>query len=265
MGVNANNVFIGAPDQSTTGAILSGPVLTDPDAPETIDDVDLSGLSDSGYVNEDGVTITPEDTTESIKDWSGAEIRRILTEFTGTIAWTHLELSAGAARNYFGDDNVMVTQATSSRGTLMRASLGKNELEVKRWVFKIKDGNKRLLVVVPRGQVASRGEIPLTATGAITLPVELATYPDENGQNIYIYTDDGVFSTSGPAKGNAAPGNVYDAEATVTAQDSTNAAKLTGLGYVANPLTAWTTGQKITVGTYQFNWTGTAWAAGAHA
>ncbi|QJD49827.1 hypothetical protein QDW19_gp12 [Microbacterium phage AvGardian] len=265
MGVNAANVFIGAPDQTTTGAILSGPPLAVGTAPAaTIDDVDLSGLTDSGYVNEDGVTITPEDSTESIKDWSGAEIRRILTEFTGTISWTHLELSAGAARNYFGDSNVSVTAATGSKGTLMRASLGKNELDVKRWVFKIKDGSRRLLVVVPRGQVTSRGEIPLNATGAITLPVELSTYPDAAGQNIYIYTDDGVFST-GPAKGNAAPGNVYPAEATVTAQDSTNAAKLAGLGYVANPTTNWTTGQKITIGAYQFNWTGTAWAAGAHA
>ncbi|UGL61824.1 major tail protein [Microbacterium phage Franklin22] len=196
MAVNANNVFVGAPDQSTTGAILSGPVTNVP-AADFIDDVDLASLTDSGYVNEDGVTITPEDTTESIKDWSGAEIRRILTEFTGTIAWTHLELSAGAARNYFGDDYVTVSAATSTQGTQMRASLGKNELDVKRWVFKIKDGDRRVLVVVPRGQITSRGEIPLTATGAITLPVELATYPDEDGQNIYIYTDDGVFSTGG--------------------------------------------------------------------
>lgn len=262
MGVNANNVFIGAPDQSTTGAILSGPVVTS--IPDSIDTVVLSGLVDSGYVNEDGVVITPEDTTESIKDWSGAEIRRILTEFTGTIAWTHLELSAGAARNYFGDDQVDVTPASSTHGTQMKASLGKNELDVKSWIFKIKDGDKRVLVLVPRGQVSSRGEIPLTSTGAITLPVELATYPDADGQNIYIFTDDGVYS-AGPAKGIAANGNVYAPEATVTAQDATNAAKLTALGYIASPQTAWTSGQKITVGTYQFNWTGSAWAAGAHA
>ena len=84
MGVNANNVFVGAPDQATTGAILSGPE-TDT-IPETIDDFVFTGLADSGYVNEDGVTLTPEDTTESIKDWSGSEVRRILTEFTGTIS-----------------------------------------------------------------------------------------------------------------------------------------------------------------------------------
>jgi hypothetical protein len=192
MAVNANNVFVGAPDQSVTGAILSGPVLTD--IPETIDELDFSGLTDSGYVNEDGVTITPEDSTESIKDWSGAEIRRILTEFTGTIAWTHLELSAGAARNYFGEDQVQVTPPSAEAGTRMRASLGKNELPTQAWYFKIKDGDRRVVVVVPRGQITSRGEIPLTATGAITLPVELATYPDADGQNIYIYTDDGIFS-----------------------------------------------------------------------
>lgn len=69
----------------------------------------------------------------------------------------------------------------------------------------------------------------------------------------------------GPDPASSTPGTVFPAEATVTAQDATNAAKLAGLGYVANPTTAWTAGQKITVGTYQFNWSGTAWAAGAHA
>lgn len=63
----------------------------------------------------------------------------------------------------------------------------------------------------------------------------------------------------------AVPGTTYPAESTITASDAPNAAKLSGLGYVASPPTAWTTGQKITVGTFDFNWTGSAWAAGAHA
>jgi hypothetical protein len=69
----------------------------------------------------------------------------------------------------------------------------------------------------------------------------------------------------GVTRGSASPGDVFPAEATVTASDATNAAKLAGLGYVADPTTPWTTGQKITVGTFDFNWSGTAWAAGAHA
>lgn len=192
MAVNANNVFVGSPDQATTGAILSG-VRTDT-IPETIDDFTFTSLEDSGYVNEDGVMITPEDSTESIKDWSGAEIRRILTEFTGTVTWTHLELSAGAARNYFGEDQVESVAATATSGTQTRNALGKHALPTKAWYFKVKDGDRRVVVLVPHGQITKRGEIPLTSTGPITLPVELATYPDSAGNNIYIYTDDGVFS-----------------------------------------------------------------------
>jgi hypothetical protein len=66
-----------------------------------------------------------------------------------------------------------------------------------------------------------------------------------------------------PVKGAAAPGDVFPAEPTVTASDAANAAKLAGLGFVAAPAAAWTTGQKITIGTFDFHRTGTAWAEGA--
>lgn len=68
-----------------------------------------------------------------------------------------------------------------------------------------------------------------------------------------------------PNRGAAAPGEIFPADPQITASDATNAAKLTGLGFVADPQSAWTAGQKITVGTFDFNWSGAAWAAGAHA
>jgi hypothetical protein len=52
---------------------------------------------------------------------------------------------------------------------------------------------------------------------------------------------------------------------TITASDGTNAARLGPLGFVANPQTAWTTGQGIAVMGFAFNWSGAAWAAGNHA
>ena len=190
MSVNSKNVFIGAPDQATTGAILTGPE-TDV-IPETIDDFVLTGLVDSGYVNEDGVTITPSETTETIRDWALNVIRRILTEFDGTLAWTHMEPSVAALKTYMGDDNVDVTAATAEHGTQVRAAIAGTVRPVKAWYFKLKDGERRALVFVPHGQVTERGEIPLTASAAVTLPVTLSTYPDAAGKSIYIYTDDGV-------------------------------------------------------------------------
>lgn len=73
---------------------------------------------------------------------------------------------------------------------------------------------------------------------------------------------DGCQSYGGPFRYAAMPGNVFISEPTVTAQDSTNAARLAGLGYVAVPGTAWTAGQFITVAGFRFSWTGTAWMAG---
>lgn len=192
MSVDSKNVFVGAPDQAVTGAIQTGPE-TDV-IPAGIDDFVFTGLDDSGYVNEDGVTITPTESTESIKDWALKTIRKILTEFEGTLSWTHLELSVGALKTYMGDDNVEVVAATTEHGTQTRSAIAGEQRPIKAWYFKIKDGARRVVVFVPHGQVTERGEIPLNASSAITLPVTLSTYPDTAGKNIYVYTDDGVVS-----------------------------------------------------------------------
>ena len=68
-----------------------------------------------------------------------------------------------------------------------------------------------------------------------------------------------------PNKAAVLPGDVF-ADSNITASDASNATELTTLGYVAaDAATAWSTGEKFTVNTYDFNWSGTAWAPGAHA
>lgn len=75
----------------------------------------------------------------------------------------------------------------------------------------------------------------------------------------------GCIALGGPFVSSAHPANVFPADADITASDAPNAAKLAGKGYLASPSTAWTVGQKITIGAFDFNWSGAAWAAGAHA
>ena len=62
----------------------------------------------------------------------------------------------------------------------------------------------------------------------------------------------------------ATAGDAFSADPDITAQDSTNAAKLTAEGYVPVPTSNWTAGQKITIGPHAFHWNGTTWVAGAH-
>lgn len=66
-----------------------------------------------------------------------------------------------------------------------------------------------------------------------------------------------------PLRSIARPGFLYAADADITAEDATNAGELTTEGFTANPTTAWTTGQYITIGTFKFHWTGAAWAEGS--
>ncbi|WPM94337.1 major tail protein [Arthrobacter phage Cupello] len=192
MSVDSTSVLTGAPDQLTTGPILSAPLGT------TLPDDALAAIDpafdDSGYISADGMNLTPERTTETIRDWSGAIIRSILSEFGASIAWAHLETNEASLKNYFGDDNVTVTAATATSGKQLAAALKAAELPRKSWVFKIKDGDNRVLVVVPDGQVTETGEVSFTKAGAITWPCTMTTYPDATGTHVYVYTDDGVFT-----------------------------------------------------------------------
>lgn len=192
MTVNSQNVFTGGPDQLTTGAILRAPLGTA--LPTTIAGTLDPEFKDSGYIGNDGLKLTPSTSTETIKDWSGATIREVLSEFTAKMSWTHLELSEEALKVYFGDANVTVTPATVSTGTLTTSKLNAVDLPICAWIFKIKDGIRKVLITVPLGQVTERGEITFTKTSAVQLPVTLSTYPDASGNNVYIYTDDGVFT-----------------------------------------------------------------------
>ena len=189
MAVDATNVLVGAPDQAVTGAILSAELGTEiPTAPRDTPDPAFTG---SGYVSEDGLSLTPDTSTVDVRDWSGAMVRRILEEFTGTLAWAHLETSEGALRNYFGDDNVTIDAANEEHGNIIRATMGSYELPRKAWLFRMRDRGARMLIAVPDGQITSRNEVTFTRSGAITWPVELTAYEDENGHSIYFYLDDG--------------------------------------------------------------------------
>jgi hypothetical protein len=83
--------------------------------------------------------------------------------------------------------------------------------------------------------------------------------------NLRLMVDGSGGAPPAPVKGSAKPGDTFPNEPTITASDALNAAKLGPLGYVASPLTAWTTGQHITVNGFNFYWNGTAWTAGSAA
>ena len=188
---NAANVTIGAPEQSATvGAILDAPIGTA--LPASTSDTLNNSFKSSGFVSEDGVRLSPSISTTDIKDWSGSIVRKIIDSFDGTIVWSELEMTYESMCHAFGADNVIKTAANAQHGEQLKVSLGAHLPAARSWVFRMKDGDKRLMIVVPNGQVTEVGEMSFMSSEAIKPEITLSCYDDGTGNSIYIYTDDGL-------------------------------------------------------------------------
>lgn len=192
MAINASDVLVGAPDQKITGAVLDAPIGTALPT-SALDKLD-EAFEDSGFITEDGVVLTVDVSTDTIKDWSASTVRKVLSEFNGTIKWTELEMNKKAFERAFGKDAVTTKNADQTHGAQTEVAISAVLPEPRSWVFKIKDGKKRVLLVVPNGQASLADDISFTSSEAATIALELACSPDANGKNIYIYTDNGVFA-----------------------------------------------------------------------
>lgn len=196
---NVSDVRVGAPEQSTTGAIKHAPVGT---TLPSLSSISKSGVTLDGafvgneYVSEDGLTLSPSMSTANIKDWSGATVRKLLEEFDGTLSWTMISTDQNALEVAFGESYVTSNTATTSHGTQVQAALGAHLPDPQSWVFLMKDGDARIVIVVPDGQITEVGEVTFVSNNAVGWQVTLSTYPDSSGNSIYIMTDDGVVTSS---------------------------------------------------------------------
>lgn len=194
-----SDVRVGAPDQKTTGAIKHAPKGT---AIPTLADITKAAVTlnqafvGDEYVSEDGLTLSPSMSTTEIKDWSGATVRKLLESFDGTLSWTMISTNKGALEVAFGSEHVTSITASTAHGTQVQAALGAYLPEEMAWVFLMKDGDARIVIAVPDGQITEVGEVTFASNAAVGWAVTLSCYPDSNGNCIYIMTDDGVVTTA---------------------------------------------------------------------
>ena len=192
-GINAKAVRIGLADQSSTvGALSRGAVITtiptDFDAAATA----ITGFSSSGYISSEGASVNTTLSVTDIREMNTNAVRRLLEQFDGTLSLTLIQLDEESAKQCFGADNVTVTAATSTKGKRMKIAIGASLPEPQAWALRMKDGDARMLVLIPNGQVTSGVEITFVANDAIKLPVTISANDDGTGHSMYIFTDDGI-------------------------------------------------------------------------
>lgn len=186
---SSDTVYVGAPDR-ITGAVMSaerGSTL-----PVDSSAAPDAAFVDSGYITEDGCTLSDAQTWTDINDWGGDTVRRIKSASNVTVATSFLEINPQSAAAAFGEDNVVVTPATATAGAEIKIKLNVSAPERKSWVINMLDGDRHLRIVIPDGQITERGDLSFTRQGAVVIPVTIAAAPDENGDTVLIYANDGI-------------------------------------------------------------------------
>ena len=119
-------------------------------------------------------------------------MRTVLESFSGTLSWSAIQFDADSAKQAYGNDNVTVVAATTLHGVQIKIGIGTHLPGVQSWGFRMKDGDARMVVFVPRGQVTAVDEITFSATDPVAFGNTLTCYDDGTGNSIYVFLDDGV-------------------------------------------------------------------------
>ena len=179
-----DHVLIGAPDRSGEAGVVGYAYTLPVDATLPTDTTTALGASaeDLGYVSEDGLTISTDRTSEPIRDWNLDDVRMLLTEHSATVTFTLINWSVPALKAYFGAENV------DDAGDEIVVKINSKAIADRAWVFNLKDMDRKRRVVIPRGALASQGEITLVKGEQTPLEIELTPLVDDSGEKIYIYT-----------------------------------------------------------------------------
>jgi hypothetical protein len=185
----AANVVAGTP--LATGGVLIAPTGTA--APTTATAALNVAFVAAGYIGEDGLTETNERSTDSVRAWGGDTVKVVQTEHNVSYQFTFLEtLNADVLKAVYGADNVTTTAATSTTGTLHKVNVNASTLPHKAYVFEVKDGNARIRIHVPDGQITEVGEVTYSDSEVVGYQVTVTAFADSSGNKAYKYLDDGV-------------------------------------------------------------------------
>lgn len=183
---NTQNVLVGVP---VGGGVYMTPAPVD--AAEypttTIGTALTTPYVAAGFISEDGVTESNESDTEKIKAWGGDTVRVVQSDHTVTYSFTFLESkSEDVLKAVYGEDNV------TAAGDVTTVNVNSSILEHRSWVFEMKDGDHRIRIFVPDGQIINRGEVNYTHAGVISYEVTIEAFPDADGNKAIKVIDSSV-------------------------------------------------------------------------
>lgn len=143
-------------------------------APTDADTVLPAAWSTLGYLSEDGVSFGQSVDSESITPWqSKSPVRTVITGRELTAGFTMLEFSAQNAALYF--DQPVPVDTDGSFALEVRSDVPQQMYAI---VIDVEDTASSVRYHFPRASLSEAGDLEVTASGAMGLPVTLSALDD---------------------------------------------------------------------------------------
>lgn len=182
MSTGTDAILVGAPITATGGLKFADKGTDLPaDATST-----PTGLTEGGYIGEDGVTRTTDASDDKIKAWGGDTVKIVRTEHSISYAFTFLESANGEVLELIhGAENVTIEDG---KVTVRHTSAMPPR---KAFVLDMLDAENRIREVIKDGQISSSGDVVFVHSDVIRYEVTIEAFPDDEGVKAISYMSDG--------------------------------------------------------------------------
>lgn len=179
MALDATQVRVGI-----TGELYKAPLgTTAPTGPTAVLDAAFVGL---GYVSEDGVTESHDDSADNIVAWQGATVvRSAVTESVSTFALTLIQTNASVLQAFHRGSTV-----TEPTADTFRLDVKPITADPSAWVLDVIDADRHIRIFLGNAEITERGEVMYANGQPIGYPITITAYPDASGNLMTKWSDD---------------------------------------------------------------------------
>lgn len=166
--LTVNGTEADSDDYSVSGTTLTwaGTTLSEDDAVIVIYYVSAWRLV--GDISNEGITLTTDKSVTNIYNWANVTKRAILTEHTETIQAPVMDTTEDTMKTVLGEDNVTVTDATSTHGKTIACNLSAGSLpDEEAYLFIMKDGDDLMAIGMSDGQITAVESVTFAPESAI--------------------------------------------------------------------------------------------------
>ena len=141
-----------------------------------------------GDVSSDGITLTMDKSTETLRNWANQVKRVIMTEHAETIQATIMDTTQEVLETILGAGSTTTTAASAAHGALVTASLTQSALPPEEaYLFIMKDDDDCIAIGCENGQITSMDAVTFAPGSSINWVPTITALKD----GWQIITDDG--------------------------------------------------------------------------